>query len=147
MTTESPVTVRVTHRYTAPPERVFDAWVTPGLIERWMVQPSGSTDEIVSVTVDLRPGGRFSFVVRRDGEELNHTGEYIEVDRPRRLAFTWGVGEDSTDDSRVTLDFEPIDGGCEVTLTHEMAPQWAEYAERTKMGWTAILGAMGASLG
>lgn len=49
-------------------------------------------DEAI-VRLDLAPhvGGSFSFVVRRQGEEINHVGTYLEIERRRRLVFTWGI--------------------------------------------------------
>src|SRR5207244_4104921 len=82
MSTRQDVTVRVTHRYNASPERVFDAWLDPTLIDGWMFGPSQRDEEVVRISVDPRVGGSFSFLVRRQGEEIDHVGEYIELDRP-----------------------------------------------------------------
>ena len=41
----------------------------------------------------------------------------------------------------VTVDIERRDDGCEVTLTDEAAP--AEWAERNREGWSAILDGLG----
>jgi uncharacterized protein YndB with AHSA1/START domain len=133
---------RVTHLFDTSPERVFDAWLDPTRAPQWMFVAT-MRDELVRVSIDARVGGRFSFVVRRDGQELDHNGKYFEIDRPRRLAFSWGVGEDSTQGSRVTITIAPrAHGGCELTLTHNLAPEWSEYAARTEQGWTTILDAL-----
>ena len=144
MSTKQDVTVRVTHRYNASPERVFDAWLDPTLIDGWMFGPSQRDEEVVRISVDPRVGGSFSFLVRRQGQEIDHTGEYLELDRPRRLAFTWGAGApgEKPDMSRLSIDISAIDNGCELTLTHELHPDWADYADRTREGWTKILAAL-----
>ncbi|MDB5099510.1 MAG: hypothetical protein JWM80_3931 [Cyanobacteria bacterium RYN_339] len=137
--------ITVTHRFSASPERVFDAWLDPAKIANWMVAPArkmmGTEDECLKIEVDARPGGKFSFVVRRAGEDLDHTGDYLEVDRPRRLAFTWGVPKYSKDFSTITLTFAPDGTGTLVTL--EAAGVAEEYRERTQQGWTAILAEVG----
>lgn len=92
MSTAPRINVRVTRRYTAPPERVFDAWLDAEMIGKWMFGPALRDEEIVRLSLDARVGGSFSFVVRRQGEEIDHMGEYLEIDRPRRLVFTWGYG-------------------------------------------------------
>ena len=141
--TAKPVTVRVSRRYSAPPEQVFDAWLDPAMIGRWMFGPALRDEEILRISVDARVGGAFSFLVRRDGQELDHVGKYLEIDRPRRLVFTWGVNQDSGDSSRVTVEIEPDDsGGSELTLVHELDPAWAEYAKRTEEGWAKMLGVL-----
>lgn len=136
--------VRVTHTFEASPERVFDAWIDPDKVRRWFGAPAASMgmapDEIVRVAVDARVGGTFSFVVRRQGEEIDHTGEYLELDRPRRLVFTWRVPKYSNDVTKVSIDFVAKGSGTEVTLVHE--PVAEEYRARTEKGWGAILGAI-----
>lgn len=129
------------------PEKAFDAWTVPALIEKWMVGalPPGQ-EEVVHLKADARAGGRFSFALKRQGNLVDHVGEYLAFDRPRRLQFTWGVaGHSSGDHSVVTVDYAPTASGCTATLTHEMDPKWSEYAERTKAGWTKILAAQAAS--
>ena len=147
MTTQQHVTVRVTRRFTASAERVFDAWLDPTMIGRWMFGPDVRDEEIVRLTLDARVGGTFSFVVRRQGEEIDHVGEYLELDRPKRLAFTWGVKGDSTDFSRVVIEIQRQEQGADLTLTHELHPDWADYAARTEAGWTTMLNALAETLG
>jgi uncharacterized protein YndB with AHSA1/START domain len=142
MQTQRPVQVTVRHRFAASAERVFDAWVDPEVIAKWMLASPIEDEEIVRISVDARVGGRFSFVVRRQGEELDHLGTYLEVERPRRLVFTWGVHDEPGETSRVIVEIAPVGDGCEVTLTHEMAEEWREYAERTAAGWGRIMAVM-----
>jgi uncharacterized protein YndB with AHSA1/START domain len=147
MDTKSPVVVHVTHRFHAPTEHVFDAWVDPRTIRLWMF---GVTlpDEVLHLNVEARVGGTFSFLIRREGREIDHVGEYLEVDRPRRLAFTWGVrGDETGSPSRVVLDLRPLDKGSELTLTHHLPPESAEQAARTEAGWKKMIAALDEVLG
>lgn len=146
MSHSTPVQARVTQRFAVPAEQVFDAWLTPALIGQWMFGPALREEEVVRITVDGRVGGRFSFVVRRRGQEIDHVGEYLEVDRPRRLVFTWGIQGQSADESRVIIDITPLPQGCELTLVHEMAPQWADFVERSQAGWAKMVGVLATTL-
>ncbi|RKG88634.1 SRPBCC family protein [Corallococcus terminator] len=146
MTSSSPVMVRVTHRFKASAERVYDAWLDPAKTRHWLFVTRENTP-LVRSEIDARVGGRFSFVDLREGEEVEHTGEYLELDRPRRMVFTLMVPKYSQDRDRVTVDIVPLASGCELTLTTEMAPQYEEYRERTTRGWTHILEHLDASLG
>ncbi len=131
---ESRVTVRATHRFAASPERVFDAWLDPGTAGKWLF--ATPTGHMTRVEIDARIGGRFS-IIRKDGEDVEHTGEYLEIDRPRRLVFTFAVPKFSDEYTRVTIEIVPLETGCELTLIHEgVLP---DYAERTPQGWRMIL--------
>jgi uncharacterized protein YndB with AHSA1/START domain len=101
----------------------------------------------VRLTLEPKVGGRFSFVVRRQGQEIDHIGQYLELDRPRRLVFAWAVAPNPIDGSRVTVEIRPLARGCELMLVHRMAPEWREYVSRTVEGWTHMLGALGLALG
>jgi uncharacterized protein YndB with AHSA1/START domain len=141
-----PVIVRVTRRFSASPERVFNAWLDPGMIGRWMFGPALRDEEVVRISVDARIGGAFSFVVRRQGQEIEHLGKYLEMDRPYRIVFTWATA-DTEDVSRVIVDIVPLEAGCELSLTHELHPDWADFASRAEDGWTKMLNALSATLG
>jgi uncharacterized protein YndB with AHSA1/START domain len=146
MNVEGQVNVRVTRRFRTSPERVFDAWLDPEMIGKWMFGPSLREEEVVKISADARVGGTFSFVVRRQGKEIDHIGEYLEIERPRRLVFTWAVAPDPIDSSRVIVEIVPQGTGCDLTLTHELHPDWADYASRTEAAWTKMLDVLDATL-
>lgn len=144
MTGEKPIVIRVSRRYDFPAERVFDAWLDPEKTRRFLF--ATSTGQMVRAEIDPRVGGTFNFTDRRDGVDVEHIGEYLEIDRPRRLAFTFHTERGSTDLSRVTIDIVPLSTGCELTLSHEIDPKWVQYKDRTEAGWTTILGNLATSL-
>jgi uncharacterized protein YndB with AHSA1/START domain len=146
MDAETSVPARVARRFHSAPERVFDAWLDPGLIGRWMFDPTGRDEELVRVALDARPGGAFSFVVRRRGQEIDHVGEYLEIDRPRRLAFTWGVRQDPPELSRLDVEILPRESGAELGLTHHLHPSWAHFVSRAEESWARMLGRLAATL-
>ncbi len=142
MTDESRVQFRLTRRFDAPPERVFDAWLDPATAGEFLF--ATEEGEMVRVEIDLRAGGRYSIVERREGEDVEHIGEYLEIDRPRRLAFTLQVPKYSEEIDRVTLEIVPAGGGSELTLVQEVSPEWADQVEE---GWTTILDGLARVLG
>jgi uncharacterized protein YndB with AHSA1/START domain len=131
-----PIVVTVERRIAASPERVFDAWLDPASAGRWLFAiPDGVMEK---VEIDPRVGGRFLIAERRGGELAEHFGEYLEIDRPRRLVFSFAAVRDSGY-TRVTITIAPDGDGSRLTLVHEMDPQWAEYEDRTREGWAKIL--------
>ena len=141
MTAPGTITVRLTRRFDAAPERVFDAWLDPDKAGRFLFATAAGT--MVRAEIDARVGGAFNFTERRDGVDAEHIGEYLEIDRPRRLVFTFHTERGSTQLSRVAIDIVPRGSGCELTLSHEMDAKWAEYKDRTQAGWTMILERLG----
>jgi uncharacterized protein YndB with AHSA1/START domain len=129
MTTDTP-RVRVSRRFDASAERVFDAWLDPEKAGKFLfATPTGT---MVRAEIDPRVGGTFCFVDRRDGEDVAHTGTYLEIDRPRRLVFSFAVPKYSAATTRVIVEIVPREAGCELTLTHEgVLP---EYRDRTRRG-------------
>jgi uncharacterized protein YndB with AHSA1/START domain len=142
MTAESPVIARASRRLAAAPERVFDAWLDPALLARWMFPG----DEPVRFDLDPRVGGAFSFVVRREGGDLEHAGRFLVLDRPRRLAFTWAIPAESPDEDVVTVEIAADGAGSLVTVSHELAPAWAAYEGYTVAAWDAMLAALAREL-
>ncbi|MDB5365064.1 MAG: ATPase [Rhodospirillales bacterium] len=136
--------IRVSHAFAAAPELVYDAWLDREQVGRWMF---GLTmqDEILHIEIDARVGGRFSFLVRRNGQEIDHVGEYLELDRPRRIVFTWGIAG-MGNPSRVAIDIAASGAGAEATLTAMIPPEWADYADRTRIGWSKIVAALATTI-
>ena len=134
-----PIQVTVAKSLSTPPEQVFDAWLSAKMIGRFMFGPGVRDEEIVRLRTDAVVDGTFSFVVRRQGQEIDHIGRYLVIDHPRQLAFTWGVAPESSGSSRVRINLQPIPEGTQLTLVHELAPAWADYVERVRAAWTKML--------
>jgi uncharacterized protein YndB with AHSA1/START domain len=144
-TTLSPLVAK--RSYDASAERVFDAWLDPKTASKWLFTTEDS--KIVRCVIDAHVGGKFEIVDRRDsGEfkgEIRHVGEYLEIDRPRRLVFTFGVPQFDPRMTRVEIDIVTKGSGCELTLTHyDVPPEWQE---RTNEGWTMLLGNLAKAIG
>jgi len=142
------VIVRVSHRYCAPAERVFDAWLTPAQASRFLFRTR--TGNVMQCQIQPKVGGGFTVTDRRpaaEGDEsvfdVVHLGRYVEIDRPQRLAFDLSVlnfgAEEST---RVTVDVRPLGSStCEVTITHHMGSSRDAHfhEEPSRRGWTSML--------
>src|SRR4051812_16310930 len=133
----APVSVTVERRIAAPPEALFDAWLDPSCVGKWLFATAGGVME--KVEIDSRVGGRFTIVERRGGDLAEHFGEYVELDRPRRLAFDFWTSF-SDERTRVTITIVADGEGALLTLRHEGV--WAEFEDRTRQGWTMILEGM-----
>ena len=143
MTPAPSVEVRVTRYFEASPERVFDAWLVPRTLGQWMFGPRVREENVVRLDVDPRVGGSFSLKVERKGELIDHVGEYLRIEHPHCLAFTWAIRGASDDaPSEVHIDIEASGSGCMLTLVHRMDAKWSDYADRTRDGWATMLEAL-----
>jgi uncharacterized protein YndB with AHSA1/START domain len=142
MAPEKLASVQVVRRFEASAERVFDAWLDPQTAGKWLF--ATPTGQMIRVEMDPRVGGSFNITRRDDGNDVEHVGEYLEIDRPRHLVFTFSVPRFSLAVTRVTIDIVPLETGCQLTLTHDdVLPEWATRAEQ---GWDMILGSLAAAL-
>jgi len=110
------LTVNTKKTINAPIEKVFDAWLDPAMLTRFILPMPGMPQP--EVETDPREGGRFSIVMQVGDDKIPHTGSYLSLERPSRLVFSW-ESPYSADDSTVTLDFTEIDAATtSVELTH-----------------------------
>ena len=125
-------------RIAARPSIVFDALSTAEGIASWWGPDAGP---VLLADIDCRVGGRFRVRFRMlDGTEHESTGEYLEVEPPRRLAMSWRWlhGGGDTGESRLEFDLQPIPEGTELTLTHSRL--LTEQARRGhEQGWNGAL--------
>lgn len=139
----SKIEARVTHAFRISPEQVYEAWLTPLLVRRWMaaaLQEMGLAGDLRRVEIDPHIGGKFFFSDQRGELEAKHWGTYLELEPARKIVFTWIVSEnDEADPSRVTITLPPQEQGCLVTLVHQMDSQWAEYVPRVEASWSRML--------
>ena len=141
--TEQEVVLRLSRRFAASRERVFDAWTNPDVLRRWWAaQPDWDTPV---ADVDLREGGAYRLSMRDTGTGQMHTlvGEYREVRRPERLAYTWTWESNEeamrgSEGTLVVVDFNDDGDGTEVVVTHSgfAAPELRDMHEH---GWNGCL--------
>ncbi|HEY2378788.1 MAG TPA: SRPBCC domain-containing protein [Gemmatimonadaceae bacterium] len=140
--TQPPEPLVVRRTIPIPRDRVFDAWLDPVRLARFM-RPGGTGR--ATAEVDPRVGGRFRIVMHHPNgppDGTAHTGEYLVIDRPKRLSFTWRSIHTDDRATTVTIDFLDRGGETEVVLTHAQLPP--REIEGHRKGWSDILGALNA---
>jgi uncharacterized protein YndB with AHSA1/START domain len=109
--------VRIERTFAAPADEVFDAWTDPEVMRRWFhCDPDWDTPV---AEVVLRVGGKVRIVMRKpDGTEAGAHGEYMVIDRPRRLVMTWTFDDDPTNQQLIELTFFESAGSTTVLMVN-----------------------------
>src|SRR5262249_12899410 len=135
--------LRIVRVLKASPDEVFAAWTDPRSLAVWMCP---GTTRRATAEADVRVGGRFRIVMQGPDCDYEHTGEYLVLDRPRRLVFTWKSEATNGRTTTVSVELEPRgDRETVLTLTHEDLPD-EEAAARHRSGWGDITEKLGAAL-
>ena len=120
----------------AAPQVVFEAWLDSDALQRFMC--AGPGVRVTRAECDPRVGGKFLIVMNVEGHDLPHHGEYLEIERYKRIVFTWR-SHLASEGSRVTLQFaEAPRGQTRLTLEHVGLAD-AEIRSKHHDGWSQIL--------
>ena len=136
--------VRVQRVMPAAPEVVFDEWLDPESLEEWMCP---RPVRCVAVTVEPHVGGRVRFDVDDSGTSVLITGQFLAIDRPHLLRFTWSNSNwaDPTVVSVVNVAFAPSgDDQTLMSIEHSLVPP--EEFENFHNGWTLTFDQLAAFL-
>ncbi|HLW46156.1 MAG TPA: SRPBCC domain-containing protein [bacterium] len=137
-----PGTVVIRRVLPATREEVFAAWTDVESMREWMCPSDGHTAE---AQLDPRVGGSYRIVMRDRAGVYEHTGEYLLVEPPAKLVFTWIAKSTNNRPTIVTVELFPHERGCELVLTHERLPE-GEIEERHRGGWEHIADRLAAHL-
>lgn len=118
----------------APRERVFAAWLDPILMGRWMCPGDARS---ASVELDPRVGGKFRIVMHFGRGDADHWGEFLVIEPPQRLSFTWISAHTLRQPTVVTVELVERGVETELVLTQRRLPP--DRVEAHRQGWTDIM--------
>jgi uncharacterized protein YndB with AHSA1/START domain len=136
--------LNITRTFDAPLDKVWQAWVDPKKIQQWW-GPAGVTNP--TCEWDAKPGGKIHIVMlagpelgQMAGQEWPMTGEFQEVEEPKKLVFTSNAlsGDKEILKNLNTVTFEEKDGGTtmHINVVVTMVTPEAKFAlEGMDMGW------------
>lgn len=125
--------LEVTVHIAASPETVFPYFTDPNRYVLWMGERA---------VLEPVPGGPYR-VRMRNGIEA--AGEFVEIDPPKRIVFTWGWTEDQSvppGSTQVVITLEEEDGGTRVVLRHHGLPT-DDQRDHHRAGWQMYLDRLG----
>ena len=122
----------------ASPETIFAALTEPEKLSAWWGEDQMYRADKWSI--DLRVGGKWrSEGQNAKGEPFLVEGEYVEIDRPRVLAYTWRPSWVEAPVTTVRYVLTPKGNGTHVFVTHS-GFAGNEKAIEAHRGWTQVLG-------
>jgi uncharacterized protein YndB with AHSA1/START domain len=123
-------TVECEVRIAASPETIFNFFTDPVKAVQWMGH---------AATLDPRPGGIYRVDIDQGWIAI---GEYVVVDPPHRVVFTWGWKDDADlvppGSSTVEITLTPDGEETIVRLVHSDLPT-PESAAGHRAGWEKFL--------
>jgi uncharacterized protein YndB with AHSA1/START domain len=128
--------IHMQRRIAAPPELVFAYFTDPARFTDWLG---------IAAELDPRPGGLFR--VEMDSGDVA-CGEFVEVDAPHRVVFTWGwEGEPRLlpGTTMVEIELTAEDGGTLLQLRHTGLRTDRAFEIHTG-GWTESLDRLAAAV-
>ncbi|RWE29727.1 MAG: SRPBCC domain-containing protein [Mesorhizobium sp.] len=134
-------TVMASAEIEAPPERIFEALVGKDIEHWWR---SADIGRMVDCSADLRVGGHWTAIVRTaDGTDLPASGEFLEIEAPRRIvqtrAYAWDHPTLGRRQTTVAWLLQPIARGTRLTICHGGFAGLHEAAAEHAEGWARVL--------
>jgi len=129
----------------ASPDVVYDEWLDPVALADWMCPRPARCRNVES---EPRLGGRLRIDIEDDGEEFRVSGEYLVLDRPTRLSFSWSCSTwpDPSLKSVVNVLLEPRENAQTLmTIEHTLLPPGL--VDQHERGWAVIAQQLAVELG
>lgn len=117
MNNYSTTTLTMTRNFDVASERVFDAWLNPEMMRKWFFTLEG-TNQVAKNNPQV--GGTWEIVDLRDGKEYRAIGEYLEIDPPKKLVFTFKMPQFSDTEDTITVELKELTQGCEMTFSQDI---------------------------
>lgn len=131
-------TVQLHRVFTAPPERIYRAFLDAEAVPKWM-PPHGFTCKVFELNATVGGRYRMHFTQLSNGQCHAFGGMYVELVPNERIVNT-DVFEDTNlpGEMRTTITFKPVSCGTEVTILQEGIPAMIP-VESCYLGWQQSL--------
>jgi len=133
-------TVRLIRVFKAPRERVFNAFLDPDAMAKW-IPPNGYTAHVYKWEPKVGGTYRMSFSSLDKKDTHFFGGKYLEIKPNERLRYTDKFESDNPEmqgEIKVTVTFKDVPGGTEVRILQEGLPKVIPI-EGAMLGWSQSL--------
>lgn len=123
----------------APAERIFDALTRPAELLKWW--KSDGSFQLTHAECDVRPGGKWLMRVAGScgpgRSESVVSGEYLVIERPHLLSFTWIREQEDLPETLVRWELDEKDGVTTVRVIHSKLV--TESLRTRNSGWPIVV--------
>ena len=136
--TDKEIKLQINRFFDCAADELFSAWTDPEQLQKWHAPQNV---EVGDVEVDLSVGGLYRIEMLHDGSDKNLSvvsGEYREIEKNRRLVYTWGWEGSDRYETLVTVEFKEKNGGTELLLKHQRFASDSG-RDRHEFGWNGCL--------
>ena len=123
----STTTLTMKREFDVKRERVFDAWLNPEMMRKWFFTLEG-TNKVTKNNPEV--GGTWEIVDHRGGQDYRAVGEYLEIDPPKKIVFTFKMPQFSELADTITVELKELGQGCEMIFTQlihvEQEANWTD---------------------
>lgn len=131
-------TIHIEEHFRAPREKLFQVWTEADRLKNWFMAEEGFV--VTSAEVDLRIDGPYRLGVTpgQGGDEMEISGDFMEIARPEKLAYTWTVAVLDGKKTLVKVAFSEHENGSKIDLVHGVF----DTPEQTRLhaeGWAGCI--------
>jgi uncharacterized protein YndB with AHSA1/START domain len=131
-------TVRLHLVLTAPPDRIYRAFLDPDAMAKWL-PPDGFTGRVHHIDPKVGGSYKMSFTNFSSGKSHSFGGEYLELERERRIRYSDRFDDPNLSGTmQTTIVFTKVSCGTDVSIVQEGIPE-AIPAEMCYLGWQESL--------
>ena len=117
-------------------QQVCDHWLIPVFVGEWMFGPKVQAEKIIKLDNTVRKKGEFDYRVNRRGKEIIHNGEYLELNIPNKLAFTWRESTHPKAECNITVQFAEEANKTKLKLNIRLPAELSANKEKIKSTWS-----------
>jgi uncharacterized protein YndB with AHSA1/START domain len=130
--------LELTRIFAAPRERLWREWTEPARFADWFGGREAHVP-VESVSMDVRPGGRWQATMHHGGVERRWEGVYREVVEPARLVLTFCDQPGEEAHEVVTVVLTDLGDGRTEMRVEQRGTHSRDLYERSLEGWSLFL--------
>ncbi len=133
----SPTSFSLTKTINGQQQKVCDHWLIPVFVGEWMFGPKVQAEKILKLENTVRKDGEFNYLIHRRGQEVNHRGEYTELNIPSKLAFSWTESTHPDAECQISVQFLADADKTKLKMNVKIPAQLSADKAKIKKQWSA----------